>query len=439
MINQKSIATVKNSTFLIPEWRNPCYSNYCFSKIPATISNLLLNNQPESILPPDTLERLKKNYSCVVFLFLDAFGWSFFERALSMSLPAVQRFVNEGTVSLITSLFPSTTAAHVHTFNMGSPPSQTGIYEWRMYEKSLDTLISPLMFSTVEDIHSKEKKNQRDTLVTRGIAQPEDIFTVSPFYRSLLANGVTVSDFCPQEFVDGSYNSVVTAEIERIGYDSYENGIKYLYQKVSLSRKQKENKTFFKFYSPLFDSTSHHHGPNSNELNDALKDFFTLLEKEFFIPLAQDKSGDVAVLVSADHGHIGINPEETIYLDLEMPEIIDYFPQNNSGTPLFPCGSRRDLFLHVENEHREQLYSTLSDRLEGIAKVFHIEEVMELFGDWQPSQRFLDNVGNLLILPLGNQGVFLAGKDGFYKKGNIGEHGGLSSEEMDIPFGVLNF
>jgi predicted AlkP superfamily pyrophosphatase or phosphodiesterase len=439
MLNQKAIDKVQKSIFCQREWRKPCYEDYCFSQISPTISHLLVNNKSENILSKDTLAGLEPNYSCVVLLFLDAFGWNFFHRALEKKLPAVERFVQDGTVSLITSMFPSTTAAHVHTLNTGFPPCQTGIYEWRMYESTIDTVISPLLFSCVEDADGNDKTKRRETLVTKGIAQGKDIFAPSPFYQYLYVNGVTIYDFYPQEFVDGSYNSVVTNLSQRIGYPSLSEGLKTLYQQVSTARKQKENKAFFKFYSPLFDTISHHYGPNSTQLNDALSDFFTLLENEFLAPLSQAHGENVAVLISADHGHIGINPDETIYLDTEMPEIITFFSKTKSGTPIFPCGSRRDLFLHVQTEYLEQLYSKLSDRLEGIARVFYQEEVKELFGNWEQSSRFKNNLGNLLILPLDNKGVFLAGKDGRHRKKNIGEHGGLSSDEMDIPFGVLHF
>jgi hypothetical protein len=439
MLNQKAIAQVQQSIFCQPEWRKPCYEDYCFSQISPTISHLLINNNNGNILPKDTLAGLEQNYSYVVLLFLDAFGWNFFNRALEKKLPAVERFVQDGTISLITSMFPSTTAAHVHTLNTGFPPSQTGIYEWRMYESTIDTVISPLLFSCVEDADSSDKTKRRETLVTKGIAQGKDIFAPSPFYHNLSVNGVTIYDFYPQEFVDGSYNSVVTNLSQRIGYSSFSEGVKTLFQQVSTLRKQKGNKAFFKFYSPLFDSVSHHYGPNSPQLNDALSEFFTLLENEFFAPLSQSQGENVAVLISADHGHIGINPEETIYLDTEMPEIMDFFSKTKAGNPIFPCGSRRDLFLHVQEEYLDQLYSKLSDRLEGIARVFYLEDVKELFGNWEQSSRFKNNLGNLLILALENKGVFLAGKNGIHRKKNIGEHGGLSSDEMDIPFGVLHF
>lgn len=442
MINQTSVERVKISTYKIPQWRSPRYDDYCFSQLPNTILKLLgqAYNQP---LPQDTLQGLKENYSTVVLLFLDAFGWNFFNRCLEMNLPALKRFVEDGNVSLITSLFPSTTAAHVHTLNMGIPPSQTGIYEWRMYEQLIDLNISPLLFSRVDDIHGKDQKgHNRDTLLQHDI-DPAKIFSPSLFYQSLLDQDLEIYTIDPSEFMDASYNRTVTPQPKRIGYDyAYEDpstGLKTLYDLVTQVRGNQKT-TFVKFYSPLFDSKSHKHGPDSEELNNALNSFFTSLENNFLAPLANTsvKGNDIAVLICADHGHIGINPDETVYLDENKPEIIDCFKTTQSGIPIFPCGFRRDLFLHVKQEKREQLCEELSKDLDGIAKVFKIEQVRELFGPWQWSEKFSNNVGNVLILPLENQGVFLAGTDGKYKKRNIGEHGGLSPEEMEIPFAVLS-
>lgn len=222
MINQVSVDRVKTSTYSIPEWRSPCYQDYCFSQLPDTIFKLLGQsyNQP---LPQDTLEGLKENYSTVVLLFLDAFGWNFFKRCLEWKLPAIKRFVENGNVSLITSLFPSTTAVHVHTLNMGIPPSQTGIYEWRMYEQSIDLNISPLLFSRVDDIHGKDQKgHNRDTLLNYNI-NPAQIFSPSPLYQSLLDQNVEIYTIDPSEFIDASYNCTVTPQPKRIGYDGRVN------------------------------------------------------------------------------------------------------------------------------------------------------------------------------------------------------------------------
>lgn len=125
MINQRSFDKVKSSLFFNQEWRMPCCEDYYFGNIQNTIAGLFDLEQQGRKLPKDTLNGLKDKYSTVVFFFLDAFGWNFFQQALSMDLPAVKRFVNDGNVSLITSMFPSTTAVHVHTFNTNIPPSQT--------------------------------------------------------------------------------------------------------------------------------------------------------------------------------------------------------------------------------------------------------------------------------------------------------------------------
>ena len=52
-----------------------------------------------------------------VFLFIDAFGWKFFEKYKNR-YPFLQRFIDNGVVSKITAQFPSTTAAEVTTITI---------------------------------------------------------------------------------------------------------------------------------------------------------------------------------------------------------------------------------------------------------------------------------------------------------------------------------
>lgn len=125
----------------------PLYDSYCFSNIPATIQSLLgltkHTGLPEDVLPSGKYREYKK----VVFLFIDAFGWKFFEKYKS-KYPVLQRFVHHGVVSKITAQFPSTTAAEVTTMNTGLPVGESGVYEWFYFEPKLDAVIAPLLFLT---------------------------------------------------------------------------------------------------------------------------------------------------------------------------------------------------------------------------------------------------------------------------------------------------
>jgi hypothetical protein len=73
--------------------------------------------------------------------------------------------------------------------------------------------------------------------------------------------------------------------------------------------------------------------------------------------------------------------------------------------------------------------------LEGVASVLKTEEAVRegLFGTGKPTRKFLRRVGNLMVLPHGTNTVWFR-----YRKGDSldlkGHHGGLSKDEMVIPF-----
>ena len=64
-----------------------------------------------------------KKYDAVVLLFIDAFGWRFYERFQDAAF--IKRIAKHGKIEKLTSQFPSTTAAHVTTLHTGLPVGVT--------------------------------------------------------------------------------------------------------------------------------------------------------------------------------------------------------------------------------------------------------------------------------------------------------------------------
>src|SRR5689334_10518856 len=141
MINQESVMAV-NASKLNERFGKPLYQTYCFSQIPQTIYRLL-TGEGDNGLPASALGNLPERYDKVILLFVDAFGWRFFERYCE-SYPFLKRIAAQGVVSKLTTQFPSTTAAHTTTIHSGLPISESGIFEWSYYEPVVDRIIAPL-------------------------------------------------------------------------------------------------------------------------------------------------------------------------------------------------------------------------------------------------------------------------------------------------------
>ncbi|MBT9315712.1 alkaline phosphatase family protein [Leptothoe spongobia] len=428
MLNTKSIAAVNSATFL-GTLQRPLYGHYCFSEIPGTISKLLDTPQqsglPDDVFGPTGYPQPKH----VVLFLIDAFGWNLFNRAAQENLPGISRFIDQGVVSKLSTLFPSTTAAHVHCLNTGLLPQQSQVFEWRQAWPSLNRVISPLIFSKGEDAGGRHPKKSH-TLLEADI-QPEDVFPPSTFHQRLIDQGIDVIEYLPKAYVDGCYSLAVNPMIQRRGYSSLEKGLHDLQAILNAATRQQ----YVKFYLPDIDSLSHDHGYTSDIVWNRVKEVFATLENLLFSNLNDHQN--IAILLTADHGQVVIDAAATVYLDEEIPELMPMLAHSQDGAPLFPCGSSRDVFLQVKPEYVDQALTLLKQRLAGVAQVLLIQDVADtLFGE-SPSQEFLNVVGQIVILPEDSNTVFFAGPDGHYKGQQRGTHGGLTPSEAQIPFAYL--
>ena len=94
---------------------------------------------------PALIERLAGEHERIAFVLLDAFGWAFVQRH------ADHPFLRRLEIEKVAAQFPSTTTAHLTTLYTGLPVEEHGLYEWRVYEPSIDAVIRPLPFLPASD------------------------------------------------------------------------------------------------------------------------------------------------------------------------------------------------------------------------------------------------------------------------------------------------
>src|SRR5581483_11167180 len=142
--------------------------------------------------------------------------------------------------------------------------------------------------------------------------------------------------------------------------------------------------------------------------------------------------------MSADHGHVPVNPRTTFYLNQQIPGITRYLKTNRRGNLLVPAGSPRDMFLYIKDEYIDEAIGRLRQSLDGRAEVYTTRELLEqhFFGLQEPSPTFLARAGNVVILPYKYETVWWYEEDKFEMHFQ-GHHGGLTPEEMEIPLLVL--
>jgi hypothetical protein len=417
MFNNRSLQAVQKASFGENLCR-PLYESYCFSQLPQTFKRLLTGE--EGGLPDDVLLDPHQRYDRLVLLLLDGFGWRFLDHYLD-ELPFLKRFFTQGIISQITSQFPSTTVPHLTCLNTGLPVGQSGLYEWFYFEPLVDAIISPFRFAIAgENNHS---------LFDQTSATPEILFPFKTFYQDLQQKGISSTILYHRDYAFSPFSKVTGQGAALIPYASCAEAI---FKLADLLDQQSQG--YFYLYLSNIDASSHEYGPGSQQIDFSIRDIFQLLERRLGNhPFLQDPK--TALIMTADHGQISTFPERTLYLNQLYPEMIDKMKKDFRGHPLAPAGSPRDYFLYIQDSALEEVYQNLRSRLAGKAWVYKTETLMEqgIFGPLPLSSRFLERIGNLVLLPYEKESIFWYEQDRFQNRFH-GNHGGLTRAEMETLF-----
>jgi hypothetical protein len=359
-------------------------------------------------------------YDAVVFFFIDGFGWRFFERF--QDTPFLKDLAKRGTVEQLTSQFPSTTAAHVTCIHTGLTPGESGIYEWNMYEPSLDTIITPLLFSYAGTTERDQLKHAK--------VDPKSIYPTRTLYHALAERGIPSFIHQHREYTPSTYSNVVFDGAQALGYKTFAEALTNLGEQI----KRQTTPSYYFLYFEKIDSVSHDYGPASPQTEAEAMAF--LLQMEYFFPRTLGATGRKTLfMLSADHGQAEIDPQTTIYLntDPRFAGIEEYFKTNAKGKLIVPAGSCRDMFLHIKDDRLDEAQAFLAPRLAGKAEVVKSVDLIDAgyFGE-TISDIFRARVGNLVILSHRYESVWWYEKGRFIQK-YYGQHGGLTPQEMLIP------
>lgn len=420
MINHASLQAVaacrQDENFAVP-----LYDTYGFSQVPQTVIHALTGEGVPG-LPTSVWGDLPTRYEKVILCFIDAFGWRFFEQ-YAERYPFLRRFLDHGVVSKLTTQFPSTTSAHTTTIHSGLPVGQSGIYEWFLYDPSVDRLIVPLLYAYAGD-------RERNTLRKAGLP-PETYFPASSIYQQLRERRVDSAIFQSREYTPSPFSDVVCKGAQLAPFKTISEGLVNVVQAV----KRATGKGYYYLYFDGIDSICHLYGPNSPQFEAEIDTYFTAMERHLFEPLVGQVS-DTVLLLIADHGQIEVSMDRMLNLRTAAPALAKLIRTNRAGELLVPAGSPRDLFIHIKEEHLEEAAVIAREAVAGRASVYKTQDLIAqgLFGD--VSEAFLKRVGDLVVLPHKHEQVWWF-ESTPPTAGFRGHHGGLAAAEMETIFLAL--
>lgn len=324
----------------------------------------------------------------VIFVSFDGFRWDYLNRNLT---PNLEKIRNEGisTLSLQPS-FPSKTFPNHQSLITGMYPAHHGIIA--------NTFINPFDKNL---FRMKDTNSVRDSRWYLGeafweTAERQGIKTACYFWPG---SELTLNYRHPSIFK--TYNSK----------RNYEERIEKVVEWLKLPPEEKPH--FITLYFEILDDIGHSSGPNSNEINEAIKkadDFVGLLINK----LDQIKMKDsVNLMILSDHGMTEVSNEKVINIESILAGYNCQFGEEGPNMMLFP-----------QKDQVKEVYNVLKKN-ENNYKVYLREEIPSYF-------HFSDHPFISPIYIIGDLGWNLVTnrwkKDGYSTKGNHG----YDNHEVDM-------
>ncbi len=294
------------------------------------------------------------------------------------------------------------------SFITGVAPQQHALTGWFMYLKEIGAISAILPFTTRVGNLSLEKK-----------VDYKDIYNQESFFKGLKANNFSLNH---KNYSDSTYSLLASKGSKRLSFSSLSD----FFKQIENTMKRGKGKKFMLAYWANFDSICHYNGIESKE---ALK-HFTELDKKIANLAKSLKNSNTTIIVSADHGLINTEENKTIKLE-NHPKLAETLSMPLSGEP-------RVVYCYVKSHKAKQFENYIKVNLSNACELHKSEDLIRknYFGLYEPNEKLKDRVGDYTLIMKDNyimKDIVLGEQQNIF----IGNHGGVSREEMIIPLIVI--
>jgi hypothetical protein len=391
----------------------PAYEGGSFADIPYSALSLL-SSDFDNTLPARVFEGVDTAVDHVVLLVIDGLGWDQFRRDRAEA-PFLDRLVERGTVSPLTSIYPSETAAAITSVNTGVTPIEHGLLGWHAYLSEVNESVYTLPFETrageaVDEIHPE--------------ADGSLLFEADPVYPDADAAGIDTHVLQPTSTAGSTYSRRLFAEATGQTYGTLPSFGVALRQHLT----ETSGPAYTYAYLPHVDTVAHEVGTDADHYDATISTIGHVLERALVRQFDSTVAERTLLMVTADHGHLNTGPSTRVRLDRDLGGISDHLERGPDGAPIPPQGGPRNLQFHVREGEVEHLRERLETAMP--CRTFRRAEYQArgLFGPGDPSAAFERRAPDLVAVHLDS--AVWDDPEGLQ---HVGVHGGMSRSEMLIP------
>lgn len=343
--------------------------------------------------------------SRIVYVVLDGAGYNQLNRF--MAAGGGGHFFSRHPFERITTVFPSTTAAAVTTLSTGATPAEHGVLSWHLHLPDLGLIGAVLPGTTLTGTPLAGD----DFNLKRYLGLPSYLSSVRRHKRLLSFGALGRS----------AYSNAGT---RWNGYAAYKTLTGMELQSARFARQGRRGVAYV--YWPLYDTLCHRKGVRARDTRRHLAEVDASLGR-----LASRLAGTgTLLLVTADHGVVDAPPGKRIDL-AAVPGLLDCLV-------LLPAGDGRQVSCFVRPGRVRQFHDVVARHLAEACVCVAGEEILEsgLLGPGQPHPSLRSRIGDYVLLAR-DDFAFRVTASLTKARVHVGNHGGLSSDEVYVPLYAL--
>jgi hypothetical protein len=329
-----------------------------------------------------------------VVVVVDGMGMHLVER-LSAADP-----LRAGLAFEMQTVCPSSTAPALTTLATALPPAQHSVPGWWTYLPDSGVTATILPF------------------IERFSEQPMRIDAQQAFPAPAMAARYRRDCFwvSPKAITSSVYSRYSSGDAPHFGYQSMSMAIQAIGRRIAAA----ERPTYTYFYVPIVDTAQHTHGPDAATVTRTFGRARARLRR-----LCDEVGGRGRVIVTADHGQIGIEERHRHILDRTDPLVaLMRHPPS--------CEPRASAF-HVKEGQQATFAAAFRERFGASFALLTVDEVsaLRLLGPSPLSAETRRRMGDFMAIPHGVDVILYEPKKALREM--RGFHGGMTRDEMMVP------
>ena len=394
---------------------HPEYHGGSILNLPPSICQWLgIPQLGENTLHPELLVPNSSDVRRVILVLVDALSLHRLQRWMSDGTASVwSRLAEQGQLAALTSIVPSTTSAALTSLWTGKSPAKHGIIGYEMWLKEYGVVSNMILHTPITF------ENDSGSLGKAGF-KPEQFLNLPTLGTHLASYGVKSYALQHRSIIRSGLSQMFFRDVSLHGFFTSAELWVNLRHLIESNPQQRQ---FFWIYTGQVDHFSHFYHPDDERTAAEFSEFSHTFEQHFLDQLSPATRRGTLFVLTADHGMIATR--QSAGYDLRN------HPELSRCLHILPTGEHRLMYLFVKPGQVDQVRGYFDQTWPGQFALLDPTEAVAkgLFGPDKPHPHLADRMGDLIAIARDDAYLWWAEKENML----IGQHGGLSAEEMIVP------